>query len=228
MLKASLLYSYCSFVISFFVKNPTALRWLSPIRIFFYISHFFFLFPDSPFWTMGQYKKESARVARAREAGDDRATNIKVKGENFYRDAKKLRYINMLKGGKAIRNSQGKIIKAAEYQSSEAKTARVAPNRKWFGNTRVITQKALEQFRESLGARVNDPYQVLLRQNKLPMSLLQDPTKQSRMHILDTESFANTFGAKAQRKKPKISAGTMEELMARVDDVQGMLISILM
>lgn len=82
---------------------------------------------------MGQFKKEKARVARSKEGGDDRATNIRVKGENFYRDAKKLRYINMLKGGKAIRNSAGKIVKAADFQSTEVKTARVAPNRKWFG-----------------------------------------------------------------------------------------------
>ncbi|KAI7878832.1 NGP1NT-domain-containing protein [Lichtheimia hyalospora FSU 10163] len=167
---------------------------------------------------MGQFKKEKARVARSKEGGDDRATNIRVKGENFYRDAKKLRYINMLKGGKAIRNSAGKIVKAADFQSTEAKTARVAPNRKWFGNTRVIGQKALEDFRESLGAKVHDPYQVLLKQNKLPMSLLQDPTKQGRMHILETESFSSTFGAKSQRKKPKLAIGSMEELMTKVDE----------
>ena len=82
---------------------------------------------------MGQFKKEKARVARSKEAGDDRATNLRVKGENFYRDAKKLKYINMLKSGKPIRNAAGKIIKAADFQSTETKTARVAPNRKWFG-----------------------------------------------------------------------------------------------
>ncbi|KAI8144477.1 NUC091 domain-containing protein [Fennellomyces sp. T-0311] len=167
---------------------------------------------------MGQFKKEKARVARSKEAGDDRATNIRVKGENFYRDAKKLRYINMLKSGKPIRNAAGKIIKAADFQSTETKTARVAPNRKWFGNTRVIGQKALEDFRESLGAKIHDPYQILLKQNKLPMSLLQDPTKQGRMHILETESFSTTFGNKSQRKKPKLEIGSMEELMSRVDE----------
>lgn len=91
---------------------------------------------------MGQYKKEKARVARAKEGGDDRATNVRVKGENFYRDAKKLRYINMLKGGKAVRDSKGKIIKAAEFQSSEAKTARIAPNRKWFGKQKISADEA--------------------------------------------------------------------------------------
>ncbi|KAG2196833.1 hypothetical protein INT46_001750 [Mucor plumbeus] len=167
---------------------------------------------------MGQFKKEKQRVSRDKAGGDDRAKNLRVKGENFYRDAKKIKYINMLKGGKATRNSQGRIIQAAEFQSTEVKTARVAPNRKWFGNTRVIGQKALEDFRESLAAKVDDPYQVLLKQNKLPMSLLQDSTKQGRMHILETDTFSNTFGGKAQRNKPKLNIGSMEELMARVDD----------
>lgn len=167
---------------------------------------------------MGQFKKEKQRVSRDKAGGDDRAKNLRVKGENFYRDAKKIKYINMLKGGKAIRNSSGRIVKAADFQSSEVTAGRVAPNRKWFGNTRVIGQKALEQFRENLGAKVNDPYQVLLKQNKLPMSLLQDSTKHTRMHILDTDSFGNTFGNKAQRKKPKLETGSMEELMSRVDD----------
>ncbi|CEP18961.1 hypothetical protein [Parasitella parasitica] len=167
---------------------------------------------------MGQYKKEKQRVSRDKSGGDDRAKNLRVKGENFYRDAKKIKYINMLKGGKATRNAQGKIIQAADFQSTEVKTARVAPNRKWFGNTRVIGQKALEDFRESLAAKVDDPYQVLLKQNKLPMSLLQDSAKQGRMHILETDTFGNTFGSKAQRKKPKLNIGSMEELMNRVDD----------
>ncbi|KAI8976498.1 NUC091 domain-containing protein [Pilobolus umbonatus] len=167
---------------------------------------------------MGQFKKEKQRVSRDKAGGDDRATNLRVKGENFYRDAKKLKYINMLKGGKATRNSQGRIIQAADFQSTEVKTGRVAANRKWFGNTRVIGQKALEDFRESLAAKVDDPYQVLLKQNKLPMSLLQDSTKQSRMHILDTDSFGNTFGKTAQRKKPKLAIGSMQELMSTIDD----------
>jgi nuclear GTP-binding protein len=85
----------------------------------------------------------------------------------------------------------------------------------------VIGQKALEDFRESLSAKVDDPYQVLLKQNKLPMSLLQDSTKHSRMHILETDSFGNTFGSKAQRKKPKLAIGSMEELMSKVDDTHG-------
>jgi len=42
------------------------------------------------------------------------------------------------------------------------------------GNTRVITQSALDHFRTNLSAKQHDPYSVLLRRNKLPMALLDD------------------------------------------------------
>ena len=41
----------------------------------------------------------------------------------------------------------------------------------------MISQTALDHFRETLGARKNDPYSVLLKRNKLPMSLLDDAQK---------------------------------------------------
>ena len=42
------------------------------------------------------------------------------------------------------------------------------------GNTRVISQTALDQFRTSLAGKKDDPYSVLLRRNKLPMALLDE------------------------------------------------------
>ena len=33
-----------------------------------------------------------------------------------------------------------------------------------------------------------------------------------RSHILETETFKDTFGPKAQRKKPRLDVGTFEEL----------------
>jgi len=90
------------------------------------------------------------------------------------RDAKKIKTLNMFKDGKAQRNAEGKITKAASYQSREAPVARIEPNRKWFGNTRVISQEALASFREAVAERASDPYQVLLKTNKLPMSLIRD------------------------------------------------------
>lgn len=82
----------------------------------------------------------------------------------------------MLNGGKPVRDKDGKIIQAAEFQKgeSETKPGRVQPDRRWFGNTRVISQTALDHFRNSLSTKKDDPYSVLLRRNKLPMALLDD------------------------------------------------------
>jgi len=78
------------------------------------------------------------------------------------------------KTGSAIRNADGKVIKEAEFQSKEITPGRVAPDRRWFGNTRTISQTALEHFREGMKEKTADPYAVVLKRNKLPLSLLTD------------------------------------------------------
>lgn len=59
----------------------------------------------------------------------------KVKGENFYRNAKQVSRLKMLNGGKAVRDKDGKIIQAAAFQKGEDETkpGRVQPDRRWFG-----------------------------------------------------------------------------------------------
>lgn len=157
---------------------------------------------------MGNAKRESNRPSSER----DRAGIKRVKGENFYRDAKKVKQVNILRGGHATRDAQGNVTQAAAYQSREKPKARIEPNRKWFGNTRVIAQNALTQFRENIGVKVNDPYSVLLQRNKLPMSLLKTSEKIPRLQIVESESYSSTFGPKAQRKRPKILVGNLAEL----------------
>ncbi|KAI9482246.1 GTPase required for pre-60S ribosomal subunit nuclear export and maturation [Coemansia sp. RSA 989] len=158
---------------------------------------------------MGVQKKEASRPKKV-------PGNLKLKGENFYRDRKKVQYVNMLKGGHAKYDSKGNLVKAAAFQSSEAAPARIEPNRKWFGNTRVIGQKALEEFREQMSAKMNDPYQVLLRRSKLPTSLLHDNAQIGRVNMLQTESFGDTFGPKAQRKRPKLDVEGYEQLVKKI------------
>ena len=124
----------------------------------------------------------------------------------------------MFKDGKAQRNASGKVTKAASFQSRELPKARVEPSRKWFGNTRVISQDALASFREAMAERASDPYQVLLKSNKLPMSLIRDGQgknglKQHQAKIaVESAPFGDTFGPKAQRKRVKLGAGSLEDL----------------
>jgi len=130
----------------------------------------------------------------------------------------------MFKDGKAQRNARGDITKAASYQSRDKPTARVEPNRKWFTNTRVISQDALAAFRGAVAAQQNDPYSYLMKQNKLPMSLIKDDEnkknglKQHAAKIaVETSPFADTFGPKMQRKRPKLAVSSLEDLAGETD-----------
>ncbi|KAK0199129.1 NUC091 domain-containing protein [Armillaria mellea] len=162
--------------------------------------------------------KKTGSVPKTRSSSSSsKVTLAKVKGENFYRNAKQVARLKMLNGGKPVRDKDGKIVQAAAFQKGEDETkpGRVQPDRRWFGNTRVISQTALDHFRTSLSSKKNDPYSVLLRRNKLPMALLDDaanPNLRKRPHIVETEPFKDTFGPKAQRKRPRIDAGNFEEL----------------
>ncbi|KAG5220198.1 GTPase required for pre-60S ribosomal nuclear export [Salix suchowensis] len=177
-------------------------------------------------------KGTSASKTKSSTSSSSSVSLKRVKGENFYRNAKQVARLKMLNGGKPVRDKDGKIIQAAAFQKGEDETkpGRVQPDRRWFGafrglspiaeelndrlgNTRVISQTALDHFRTSLASKKDDPYSVLLRRNKLPMSsstTLRIPT--TRTHIVETEPFAETFGPKAQRKRPRVDAGTFEEL----------------
>ncbi|KAJ3200163.1 GTPase required for pre-60S ribosomal subunit nuclear export and maturation [Entophlyctis luteolus] len=175
---------------------------------------------------MGVHKKERTRTAAAAGAAPASARRLQnvihTKGTNFYRDAAKVRQVNLLKSGKAVRDSEGHIVKAAAFQTRDKSfaVARVDANRKWFENTRVVGQKELSAFREAMAEKADDPYTFLLRQNKLPMSLLQDSAKTTRMHMLEVDPFANTFGPKAQRKRPKLKVGSVDELATFTESSQ--------
>ena len=55
-----------------------------------------------------------------------------------------------------------------------------------------------------MGAVAKDPYKVVMNPTKLPITLLQEKAKYTRVHMLDTEPFEKCFGAKSTRKKPKL------------------------
>jgi nuclear GTP-binding protein len=110
-----------------------------------------------------------------------------------------------------------------DLQSKELPTTRIQPDRRWFGNTRVIGQKQLEQFREEMSTKVNDAYTVLLREKKLPLQLLEDPErkvggKQARVNLLSTQSFSDTFGPNRRRKRPRLMAEGYEQLVQSAAD----------
>jgi nuclear GTP-binding protein len=88
---------------------------------------------------MARTKQPTGSSPKARSSSSTGASGgvslKRVKGENFYRNAKDARRLKLLTGGKPIRDKQGVIIQAAEYQKGEDETkpGRVAPDRRWFG-----------------------------------------------------------------------------------------------
>ncbi|XP_054079492.1 nucleolar GTP-binding protein 2 isoform X2 [Rissa tridactyla] len=145
-------------------------------------------------------------------------------GGNNMRDRATIRRLNMYRQ-KERRNKHGKVIKPLQYQSTVAPgtVARVEPNIKWFGNTRVIKQSSLQKFQEEMETVMKDPYRVVMKQRKLPMSLFYDRIKPhtSRVHILDTETFETTFGPKSQRKRPNLSASDVQSLVENAEASSG-------
>ena len=132
---------------------------------------------------------------------------------------------------KVIRNKKGKVIGGFLVSKKEGGPVRIAPNRKWFGNTRIVSQEKLTEFRNALEDEVKNPYSVLLKQKKIPMGLLTEDRKGSnpyaaatgstlgtapRGHILEVEPFESVFGPKGTRKRPNVGAIDMASLVENV------------
>ncbi|XP_072316935.1 nucleolar GTP-binding protein 2 isoform X2 [Eucyclogobius newberryi] len=164
-----------------------------------------------------KYKGNSSINPSSSSSNPDR---VKGAGGSNMRDRSTIKRLNMYRQTKRC-DKNGKVIRPLTFQSTVAPgtVARVEPNIKWFTNTRVIKQSSLQKFQDEMGAIQKDPYRVVMRQSKLPMSLLRDRVKahNSRVHILDTEGFETTFGPKAQRKKPNLVVDDMKNLVEQAE-----------
>ncbi|KAK4304969.1 hypothetical protein Pmani_023112 [Petrolisthes manimaculis] len=157
--------------------------------------------------TLKRAKKKEGFVKSNNSMNPDRPLDkVKLKGAPYARDKTTIKRLQMYRSGKPKRNRKGKIVQAASFQNrlSSGTRARVAPNQRWFGNTRVIGQKALHTFQEEMGKVIKDPYQVVMRKTILPISLLNETAKNARVHILDTEPYDSVFGKRKTRKKPSL------------------------
>ena len=163
---------------------------------------------------MGKTKGKDQKASKSADNKD------RVRLNSNMRDKGTIQRLRMYRTGKAKRNKQGKIVKPAIFQNRVAPgtVSRIAPDRRWFNNTRVIGQNTLQDFQEKLGEVAKDPYQIVLNPSKLPITLLNEKGKHSRMHILDTQSFAYTFGKKAQRKTPSIGATSLQDFVQNCEN----------
>ena len=132
----------------------------------------------------------------------------KDKKDTSKRDSSTIKRLLVYKNFKPIRNKSGRVIKNAPYQNYNAAgtMARVQPSRMWFGNTKTIKQSSLQTFQQELGKAMKDPYQVIMKQTQLPICLLNEKAKHTKVHMLDTQSFETTFGPRSTRKRPNLKS----------------------
>eukprot|EP01080_Neovahlkampfia_damariscottae_P009518 gene9518-1725_t len=134
------------------------------------------------------------------------ATDITGKGLGKLRSNQTIRRLQMY-STKVKRDRQGNIVKGSVLPSSQkiekGGVARIAPDRRWFGNTKVVGQKELDKFREELKKKIHDPYSVLMKQAKIPFSLLQE-SEERKDQIMNKINFQEVFGKKSLRKRPKL------------------------
>ncbi|XP_033335583.2 nucleostemin 2 [Megalopta genalis] len=143
-----------------------------------------------------------------------------LKGVAKVRSKATIRRLQMYRNQKPKRDRTGKIISPAPFQGWQPSgtMSRVEPSQRWFGNSRVISQNALQKFQDELGKAMKDPYNVVMKPTQLPVTLLQQKAVNARVHLLDTESFESVFGPKKLRKKPNLTISSYDELQKLAEE----------
>jgi len=119
---------------------------------------------------------------------------------------------------KPIHNKKGEFVSGAFMSRDLPTQPFIEPNRKWFGNTRVVDQKKLELFREELQKSEGNPYQFVMKRGRVPYGLLQDSKHTAQVNLLSMESFDDTFGPKRKRKKPNVSFADYDAMMEKTEE----------
>lgn len=145
-----------------------------------------------------------------------------LKGVAKIRTKATIKRLQMYRNQKPKRDRKGHIISPAPFQGwkPSGTMSRVEPSQRWFGNSRVISQNALQKFQSELGKAMKDPYNVIMKSTQLPITLLQQKAANARVHLLDTESFESVFGPKKVRKRPNLSLSSYDELQKLAEEKQ--------
>jgi len=104
------------------------------------------------------------------------------------------------------------------FQSKELPVARIAPDRRWFGNARTVSQTQLSEFRDALAKSSRDPYSVLTKVSKVPFGLLTEKSdgKAAKASLLAATPYESIIGKKGpKRKRLQLSVSSIESLATK-------------
>ncbi len=149
----------------------------------------------------GQFKSsKGSGIDKNSTASTNPNRKIKEGSEGFYRSKATIKRLKMY--------DDKPDMEARRIRPD--KPVRIEPDRRWFGNTRTINQKSLEELRSQMENQSHDTYSLLLRKRKIPQSLISPMTNSSSINKQHT-SFKETFGPHSSRRKPNLQAYTMDE-----------------
>ena len=152
--------------------------------------------------------KNHSGIDKVSKAATNPNRPVKEGSEGFYRTKAAIKRINMY-------NSKPN----KDRFKVPDKPVRIEPDRKWFGNTRTITQKNLETLRKEKEKQSHDTYSLFLKRSKLPQSLI-NPLNQTDLIMKNHAKFEETFGKKSRRTKPNLSQYTLEEYADNIEKRQ--------
>lgn len=110
-------------------------------------------------------------------------------------------------------------------ESADPNAGRLYSNRKYWGNTRTLDQKELDKYMTAMNKKMEargSGHSILISGRKLPVSLLNGTNIKVSKHVklLDIESFEDTFGNKAKRKKPKVGSYSYDSMIKKAFESQ--------
>lgn len=158
--------------------------------------------------------RNEGRINKSGHSMNPERPSTGLKGVAAPRTKATIKRLQMYRNFKAKRDRKGKIITPAPFQGwvPSGTVSRVEPSPKWFSNSKVISQSALQKFQDEMGKVMKNPYQVVMKPTQLPITLLNESAKHARVHLLDTESFETTFGPKKLRKRPNLKVRDLEDM----------------
>lgn len=121
----------------------------------------------------------------------------------------------------ASKDKRLKMYRDSGKLSHEKPDTKIAPDRRWFGNTHTLTQEELSNYRNAYTEATKDQFQVILHRRKLPNSLVEDKDDKKKFNLLKAESFSDAFGKKARRLKPELEANSLRALIQEAEERQG-------
>eukprot|EP00834_Sanchytrium_tribonematis_P004377 NODE_212_length_12593_cov_0.662638.p2 type:complete len:567 gc:universal NODE_212_length_12593_cov_0.662638:1680-3380(+) len=131
--------------------------------------------------------------------------------EKHHYHSKQQHQLLKMYNSKPIVSGDGKIIKAAPFQStSAAHKAKIHPSLKWFTNTRTVKQAKLQEIHETQKKLAEEKekgnYSVLMNKMQLPMNLLLD-TKTTKRDL----NFGDAYLSK------KRDLGDVQDILKRAE-----------